>query len=227
VKLVTPGNPEPASDCEFRRLVSDLFHQLSQPLTTLCCSLELALLQTPTADQYGHLISQTLIQAEKASLLATAIRELIDAGQAAEGSEILELRKAVDEAIDDLLPVAESAGIQLCYRSGPACRIWFNPSRLRQGLFHLLGFVLSSSARGAVVKIDLKELAEEVVLGLTVAEVGDVASTASPEQELSQRLGLGIARTIFEAARGSLSINHSSECRSVEVRLLRGAGRAS
>ena len=35
----------PAND-ELRQLLSDLFHQLSQPLTTLCCSLELASLQT-------------------------------------------------------------------------------------------------------------------------------------------------------------------------------------
>ena len=81
MKLVTPGNPVPASEYEFRRLVSDLFHQLSQPLTTLCCSLELALLQTLTSDQYGDLVSQALIQTEKASSLATAIRELIEAGE--------------------------------------------------------------------------------------------------------------------------------------------------
>lgn len=227
MKLVTPGNPAPASEYEFRRLVSDLFHQLSQPLTTLCCSLELALLQTLTSDQYGDLVSQALIQTEKASSLATAIRELIEAGEGGEDGETLELRKAVEEAIDDLLPVAESAGIQLCYRSGPACRIWFDPSRLRQGLFHLLGFVISSGARGAVVEIDLEEPGDEVVLGLTVAEAGDVASTASPQQELPRRLGLGIARTIFEAAGGSLTINCSTECRSVEVRLPREVGRAS
>jgi len=32
-------------DCERRRLSSDLFHALSQPLTALCCSLELVTLQ--------------------------------------------------------------------------------------------------------------------------------------------------------------------------------------
>ena len=77
------------------------------------------------------------------------------------------------------------------------------------------------------MEIDLEEPGDEVVLELTVAEARDVASAASPEQEQPRRLGLGIARTIFEAAGGSLTINCSAECRSVEVRLPREVGQAS
>ena len=94
-------------ECESRQLVSDLFHQLSQPLTTLCCSLELALLQTPTAEQYSEIVSQALSQAEKVSALATAIRELFDASLAGQCGEVLDLRRAVEETVGDLLPVAE------------------------------------------------------------------------------------------------------------------------
>ena len=93
-------NPAAAAIGEPRQLVSDLFHQLSQPLTTLCCSLELAQLQNPTAEQYGEIVSRTLEQAEKASWLATAIRELFDAGQAGEDGEVLELRWVVEDAVD-------------------------------------------------------------------------------------------------------------------------------
>ena len=110
MKLVTMKNPAAAAECESRQLVSDLFHQLSQPLTTLCCSLELALLQTPSAEQYSEVVGHALGQAEKVSALATAIRELIEAGQAGYGGELLELRRAVEDAVADLLPVAESAG---------------------------------------------------------------------------------------------------------------------
>jgi hypothetical protein len=49
MKLLATASPAAPAECESRQLVSDLFHELSQPLTTLCCSLELALLQTPTA----------------------------------------------------------------------------------------------------------------------------------------------------------------------------------
>ncbi len=113
MRLTIMENPAAAANGEPRQLVSDLLHQLSQPLTTLCCSLELAQLQNPTAEQYGEIVSRTLEQAEKASWLATAIRELFDAGQAGEDGEVLELRWVVEDAVTDLLPVAQSAGVQV------------------------------------------------------------------------------------------------------------------
>ena len=42
MKLITMENRTVPAEYESRQLVSDLFHQLSQPITTLCCSLELA-----------------------------------------------------------------------------------------------------------------------------------------------------------------------------------------
>jgi hypothetical protein len=105
--------PEPRAESESRELVSDLFHRLSQPLTTLCCSLELAQLQTPSAESYSEVVGHALAQTEKVSALATAIRELFDAGHAGPVGEVLELRRAVEDAVADLLPVAESAGVQV------------------------------------------------------------------------------------------------------------------
>ena len=211
-------------ECESRQLVSDLFHQLSQPLTTLCCSLELALLQTPNPEQYGEIVSQALSQAEKVSALTTAIRELFDASLAAQGGEVLDLRRAVEEAVGDLLPVAESAGVQVCYLPGPACRVWFDAPRLRQGLFHLIGFVIGSGGRGSAVRIELVEHGAEVGLGLTISAspgICDEPSNPNPDLELLRRLGLGIARAVFEAAGGSLSVNRGVERLTVEIRVLR------
>lgn len=225
---ITQGNSVAAAECESRQLVSDLFHQLSQPLTTLCCSLELALLQTPTAEQYGEIVSHALSQAEKVSSLATAIRELFDASLAGEGGEVMELRRAVEEAVGDLLPVAESAGVQVCYLPGPACPVWFDALRLRQGLFHLIGFAIGSGGPGAAVRIELAEHGAELGLRLTISGsqgICDEPSNANSDLELLRRLGLGIARAIFEAAGGSLSIARSAEGRSVDVRLPRKGGR--
>jgi hypothetical protein len=46
MKLLATASPAAPAECD-RQLVSDRFHELRRPLTTLCCSLELALLQTP------------------------------------------------------------------------------------------------------------------------------------------------------------------------------------
>ncbi len=233
MKLTAMANPALANG-EPRQLVSDLFHQLSQPLTTLCCSLELAQLQTPTAEQYGEIVSRTLEQAEKVSWLATAIRELFDAGQTGADGEVLELRWVVEDAVADLLPVAQSAGVQVCYSPRSPCPVWFDAQRLHQGLSHLLAFGLASGGPGAVMTIEMEERGAEVVLTLTLSGRGefDGAPAAGPNHahlpdDMVTRLGLGIARATFDAAGGSLGLKHGSDRLSVEVRLLRNGATPS
>ena len=233
MKVTTMTTPA-AANGEPRQLVCDLFHQLSQPLTTLCCSLELAQLQTPTAEQYGEIVSLTLEQAERASWLATAIRELFDAGQAGEDGEVLELRWMVEGAVADLLPVAQAAGVQVSYSPRSPCPVWFDAQRLRQALFHLLAFGLASGGPGTMLKIEVEERGAEAWLTLTLSGHGefDGLSSAGPNHDhlpddMARRLGLGIARAIFEAAGGSLRLQRGADYLSVEVGLLRDATTSS
>ncbi|MGH9544878.1 MAG: sensor histidine kinase [Terriglobales bacterium] len=226
MNFAATGNPA-AAEAELRHLVSDLFHQLTQPLTIMRCSLELALLQAPSAEQYGEIVGRVLRQAEQASWLVTAIRELFDATQAGEDSQVLELRSAVEDAVSDLLPVAEAAGVQICCLPLAACPVWFDAPRLRQGLFHLLGSMVGSGERGAMVKIELNRCGAEGLLALTVsgAKKDGPSSAGSdqehPPQELVRRLGSGIARAIFEAAGASFTWERTAKTVSVEVRFLR------
>ena len=233
MKLTTMGSPAAAANREPHQQISELFHQLSQPITTLCCSLELAQLHTLTAEQYGEILSRALEQAEKVSRLSTAIRELFDAGQAGEG-EVLDLHRAVEDAVGDLLPVAESAGVHVCRSLRSPCPVWFDAHGLRQGLFHLLGFGLASGGPGSVMKIGMEERGMEVLLALTISGQGGLggASAAGPNHghlpdDMAQRLGLGIARAIFEAGGGSLRLEHGADCLIVEVRLLRNGASLS
>jgi signal transduction histidine kinase len=219
MKLTTVGNPPRLPDCEPRRLVSDLFHALSQPLTSLCCSLELTLQQSPTPEQYRESVSRALAQAEKVSWLATGMRELFDASEVGEDCEVLPLQAAVESAVSNLLPVAESAGVQIYCLPRSACAVRFEAHRLQQGLFHLLGFAVSAGGRGAVVKIEVGECGEEGVLGVMVCE--GVGGDQEPG-ELVRRLGLGIACAIFEAAGGSFRAERSVDYLGVEVRIPRG-----
>ena len=225
MKLTVAGNPAAPAEYESRQLVSDLFHQLSQPLTTLCCALELALLQTPTREEYGKVVNDALRQAEKASALATAIHELLDAGHAGENCEVLNLGRAVEDAVGDLLPVAESAGVKMACIPQPACPVWFDARRLRQGLFHLLGFLISAGVEGSIVQIALKARAAEPELGLTVSGAGisNGTSAIAPDEELWQRLGLGISRSIFERAGGTFGVEHGPGSLTVRLRFLRKA----
>lgn len=231
MKVITMESPAAALVYDSRRLISDLFHQLSQPVTSLCCSLELALLQTYTVKQHAEIVSRTLSEAQKVSWLATALRELFNASQAGEDGELLELRQAVGHAVDDLRPVAESVGVQVHYVALSACPIWFDAKRLRQGLFHLLGFMLGSRGPGAELTIALNQRREQSVLSLTVSGPEECGNATNGEphpehlpQELVRRFELGLARSIFEAGGADFSVERSPEGVSVEVRLGRAVG---
>jgi K+-sensing histidine kinase KdpD len=230
----TAGVAPALPDCESPRLVADLFHALSQPLTTLCCSLELTLQQTPTEKQYRESVTRALAQAEQVSWLATGIRELLDAAEAAPDLEVLQMQAAVQDAVSDLLPVAELAGVRICYLPRSPGSVRFEARRLRRGLFHLLSFVVGWGG-GAVVRIELSESGEQVVLALIVSGEGipreAMESAESPAslsddalpRDLTRRLELGIARATFEAAGGSFSAVREVKSMIVEVRLPRVA----
>ena len=111
--------------------------------------------------------------------------------------------------------------MQVACTPGPACRVRFDAPRLRQGLFHLMGYVIGSG--GSRVQIELAERGAEAVLKLTVSRAGitDGLPSANSDQELSRRLGLGIARAIFEAAGGTLIVDRGVEGLSLQVRMPR------
>jgi signal transduction histidine kinase len=79
MKVPLSESLQPASTAERRQRFSDLFHALSQPLTTLTCSLELVLLRPHTEKQYREITGAALQQVERISSLSSAIRELLDA----------------------------------------------------------------------------------------------------------------------------------------------------
>ncbi len=75
-----------------KELISDLFHALNQPLTTLRCSLELTLHQpVRAAEQYREALNHALDHAEQVVRLVSGIRELVEVDESAADSEVLEL----------------------------------------------------------------------------------------------------------------------------------------
>lgn len=56
--------------------MDDLLHELSQPLTSLCCQLEVLLSKPRTNVEYRYCLARALEQAEIAARLTQQLREL-------------------------------------------------------------------------------------------------------------------------------------------------------
>jgi hypothetical protein len=96
-----------------RRFVSDVFHSLSQPLTALQCSLEIALIKpAETSEHYRAAINDSLVMVRHIVDTSIFLREMADAecpGTAVKkdlGGVLLHL-------LEEMAPLLESSGVRL------------------------------------------------------------------------------------------------------------------
>ena len=193
---------------EGQQLVSELFHALSQPITALRCSLELALYAQSSPSKEN--LQVALAYAEKIAQLASGIRELVQADDPGDERVELLLKDCLRGAVLDMEPVAEAAqvAIEMC---GPVTgKIIAEPRRLHQALFYLLEFALWSAAPGSILSMSTEA---QGVQSLTFLNVSSKKSLLNSEAEieaksvaLSRRLGLAIAGRIFESSGGRLQM---------------------
>jgi K+-sensing histidine kinase KdpD len=223
------GNPGESLgiDCGYKRLVSDIFHDLSQPLSTLTCLLEINLLLSRTPKQWRHDLKIALRQAHSIVRHFRALRELWEAGNAQSNQQKSSLTGCLREVVADLLPVAESTRVRLSLTcssaiSSSGCTVKFDASRLRQGLTHLLEFAIESCHAGAYVKITADEDDEGAQVRVAIsaveasgAEVPNggkaVESGEWDARDLKRRQGLAVAWRIFESAGGRLQAESSGD----------------
>jgi K+-sensing histidine kinase KdpD len=209
--LAVPG----AADAEYRQLMSDLLHDLSQPLSTLTCLLEVNLLLPRSLKQVRHDLKTALHQAHSIARLFRLLRALWESGSAQQDTETVSLTACLRETVADLLPVAEAAKVKLLLTSNSACRVNFQPSRLRQAINYLIGFAIESSAGQSEIKITADEergvarITDVIsaVAGGGVLPQGNPAEAAEQRQrDLKRRLGLVAAGRIFEGGGGQIEI---------------------
>jgi len=217
------------ADCERKPLIAELFHALNQPLTTLRCALELALLQPRTAEQTRETVRQALAQAERVAWLASGLQELMASDDAGDNREVLELEVYVQQVVIDLLPVAEAAGVQLSLHRNSACCVLLEPRRLRQALLHLVECALSAARPGTTIKIEIREQDDDTMLTLETAAGQNVpesrvlglekADGFANEPQLGRKLQLAIVRGIIEASGGKFHMSSNNDAPYFEVRL--------
>ena len=235
---VVPGQELP--EREYQQLLHDIFHDLSQPLSTLTCLLEVNLLVSRPAKRTRHDLQIALKQIHAVTRLMSGLRELVEAGDRQQDHPLLNLGDCLAEVVADLLPVAENRGVKLVLVGGTGtscgqCLVRLQASRLRQGVLRLLEFALDSGAAGGEIEITAAadgDVGRVVVAIPTVsmAEVEAEARAKNPvlaggpslkQRALKRRLAWAIARRIFEGAGGSLQVQNDAPGLRLEVRLPR------
>lgn len=215
--MIPEGAAGNAADGEDLQLLADLFHNLSQPLTTLRCCLGLSLHKSP-GKQNRRDLEIAMRAAESVASLVAGIRELVEAPNPPPTHAVANLHECLREVVDDLGPVAESMQLTLSLVSRASAQVEIAPLRLRQALFQLLGVALESCPAGNEVQVTTREEGENAVLTIQARARDALSSVNRP---LQIRLALAIARRIFEMGGGRLQLQSTSDCFSLTIHLPR------
>ena len=195
-------------------LASDVFHQLSQPLTALLCSLELSLTRDQTLEEFRFSVEAALQNAERLRQHLLLLRELSDADDPGDMSAPVDLQQLLQALQEDLLPVFESAGGHINVEC-EAMQIRGNAAKLTRSFFYLLGYLERSSPQAALSVGVEKINGRHAEVRMTLS---DGLSWAAPSGDLSEPVSAGeveIARRTFRALGGDLELVESASGQTV------------
>lgn len=149
------GTQQNSIDVEWRRrFARRLFHDLSQPLTALQCSIDLALRKKRSIEDYEKVLSSALEQASKAIRIAELSRQIAEADDCGERTAV-DLSALMVEVIELYAPVAEAKGVVLENSVAATAVVKANPETLRRSIFQLLDTALHRTRSGSVLYIEL------------------------------------------------------------------------
>jgi hypothetical protein len=217
-----------AANCEFHAVLADLFHALSQPLTTLQCCLSGSLTQPRSGAGYRRDLRTALQQAKSAASLTGSIRELVGCEVGNHQLYHSDLGACVKEVVDDLFPVAESGDVELKMRCHGSCPVQLEANRLRRTIFGLIESAVSESRPGS--RISVCVIGQGNQIGLTIR------TSAAPARKLRfsrknalrnfpalhTRVALAIARRTFESIGGSFHVQRGAR-QTLTIRLPRSS----
>ena len=198
-------------------------HRLSQPLTALRGSLELALLREGTMAEYRQALEQSLEQADLLVQLISSLRELAEADTPGNVSEAVSLGEAALQALEEMRPLADSRRLSVSIESTSGIDVRADPLRLRHSILKILYCAIPRSPVGGTIRIALSTFREKALLHVTVK---DQAASLKELSSLAERSTLGqlfrdasqggalewaIAKRLLEAQGGTVRAENQAE----------------
>ena len=188
-----------------QEVLGELLHSLSQPLTSLRCSLELSIEEV--TEQQQAAVSVALQQTEKVIGMIQLMRDYLDAERP--GSEVhpVALAPAVGAVVEELSSIAALRQINVSLVGTCTASVPVPEPRLRLALQYLLSALIQAAQVNSEIRLALEEGSSESVLRVE-CEKG-VRTAYAKRDSVSGTLGkvrLAIASRVLETAGSFLAI---------------------
>ncbi len=200
-----------------RSFASEIFHNLSQPLTALQCVLELSLFRDQTTEELRASVETALRNAECLRQRLLLLRELDEASDPGDLSLTTDLGSLLRELQEELLPLCESAGqrFELQLQSGPIV-VCGDKTKLMRGLFYLLEYVLRYSPQGSTLGLRVRSTNQgQAEITIATSSCLPINPSAENETAATHPCEIEIARRSFRAVGGDFVLVSSEVCPSV------------
>lgn len=192
-------------------ILGELLHSLSQPLTTLCCSLELSI--EKAAGQQQEAVSAALEQAERVISQVRLLREYLDAELIIPAGQVVAFTPVLRAVVEQLSSVAAVKQVTLLVVGASSATIAVAEPRLRLALQYLLGTMIDGLPANCEIMLRLEEGAAESLLRGEVESRSSVMDSPfgileqHDEARISSRkVRLAIASRVLESSGASLTL---------------------
>jgi signal transduction histidine kinase len=184
---------------------------LSQRLTSLRGTLELALLVDSDEQEYRRAIQQSLAQAEGLVQLFKSYRSTAEAETTELADGRVGLVELVRVAIEQLRPLADSRRVTVHMEPGDNCVVQTDPARLLVALRRGLLCAIQQSPPGGRLEVTVSSKANSACLTIS-AKKQSAASVSQPgfgrvsEHDSTRGLGAGIVEGDWTPARRAVEV---------------------
>jgi signal transduction histidine kinase len=191
-----------------QEVLGELLHSLSQPLTSLRCSLEVSF--DEVAEPQQATVSQALEQTNKVIGMIQLMREYLDAEEPASRAHPVALASGVRAVVEELKSIAALRGIKLSPAGTCTASLPVPEPRLRLALQYLLCALIEAAPADSEIALLLVEGSSESVLRVECDGGAWRREERSKRDSLNGTLGkvkLAIARRVLETAGAFLAFD--------------------
>ena len=189
-------------------VLGELLHSLSQPLTSLRCSLELSV--EDVAGQQQDAVFAALEQTDRVIGVVRLMREYLDTESATFPPTPVPLGPVLRGVVEQLSSVAAERQVGLRLMGGCSSTIALPEPRLRLALQYLVGVLIEEQPRHADITLRLEQYPSESELRAYVRCEDSIATAARQDLVIAtlHDVQLAIARRLLETAGASLVFGH-------------------
>jgi K+-sensing histidine kinase KdpD len=204
---------------EFIEVLRNLIHELSQPLTSLRGSLEVALLEETGSSEHGQVLEQCLEEAHRMAQGLGTLRNVLEAEDAGEYFQPVSWKQVVKEALKEVVPMAREKALQLIVESMADAYVKVNPPRFESVMRELLQQMILHGSRGQVIRMRLSVHESGALLTVCDGRLASDANATAKETKPATRLAEAlykdqpdwwILRRSIEGQGGRLEIEKNS-----------------